>query len=280
MLHACTVTGGGGARLLVEHGGNPDGPVLVCLHGFNQCGLCWDALFASALADVCRLVRLDMRGHGRSDKPADLAQYRDSRLWAADVQAIIDALQLDRPVLLGWSYGGYVMCDYVRHHGQEQLGGLVFVGAPTEMNTDVARALLSPAFLALGRGLLATDAAASMAALEQLVGMLTREPLPAPAYYTVLGYNAAVPPHVRRGLFTRTLSNADLLAQLHVPVLALHGADDRVVLPSASDFIVQHVPHARKITYPRCGHAPFWEATAQFAQDVAAFVQQCASGRG
>ena len=54
---------------------------------------------------------MDLRGHGLSDKPRDA--YGDSRLWADDVASIIDALNLDRPVLSGWSYGPLVTMDVV-----------------------------------------------------------------------------------------------------------------------------------------------------------------------
>lgn len=275
MLQQQFVTGGDGVQLFVEQTGDPARPALLCLHGFNQCGLCWDALFTGALAETFHLVRVDLRGHGRSDKPEDLTQYRDGRAWAEDVQAIITALRLDRPVLLGWSYGGYVICDYLRQYGEQQLRGLAFVAATTEMNTDAARALLGPEFVALLRGLLATDAAASMAALTQLVALTTRAPLPPHEFYTALGYNAFVPPYVRRGLFTRTLFGADVLPTLRVPVLVVHGEDDRIVLPASSVLIARQVPHAEQIVYPECGHMPFAELPERFAADLAAFMRRC-----
>jgi non-heme chloroperoxidase len=57
----------------------------------------------SDLADDYRLVAMDIRGHGFSDKPRD--GYTDSRLWADDVNAVIQALSLDGSILCGWSYG-------------------------------------------------------------------------------------------------------------------------------------------------------------------------------
>ena len=48
----------------------------------------------------------DLRGHGMSEAPLEPEHYADGRLWADDVAAIIQQLVLDRPVLVGWSYGG------------------------------------------------------------------------------------------------------------------------------------------------------------------------------
>src|SRR4029078_7184045 len=87
------VTGGGGARLHVVETGNPGGRPLVFLHGFSQSLLASHAQMCSTLADDYRLVALDLRGHGRSDKPA--AVYAETALWAEDVAAVLRALMLE-----------------------------------------------------------------------------------------------------------------------------------------------------------------------------------------
>src|SRR5262245_58773847 len=97
------VTGGGGVQLQVVETGNRHGRPIVFLHGASQCWLQWRKQLESSLADDHRLIALDMRGHGSSAKPRDA--YSDSRLWAEDVNAVIHALDLDHPVLSGWSYG-------------------------------------------------------------------------------------------------------------------------------------------------------------------------------
>jgi pimeloyl-ACP methyl ester carboxylesterase len=67
----------------------------------------------SSLAGDYRLIAVDMRGHGLSEKPTN--GYNDSKLWADDVNAVIQGLNLDHPVLSGWSYGPLVFLDYIRH---------------------------------------------------------------------------------------------------------------------------------------------------------------------
>ena len=61
----------------------------------------------SRFADTFRLIALDLRGHGLSNKPHE--GYNDSRLWADDVHATIHELNLDHPILCGWSYGALVV---------------------------------------------------------------------------------------------------------------------------------------------------------------------------
>jgi non-heme chloroperoxidase len=92
------------------------------------------------------MVHLDLRGHGLSDKLADPAAFQDGKIWAEDIPAVISALRLNKPILAGWSYGGFIICDYIRHCGQENLGGLIFVAAATEMGRDETNTLLGVEF--------------------------------------------------------------------------------------------------------------------------------------
>src|SRR5215471_3585861 len=120
------IAGGGGAELNVVECGNPQGRAILFLHGVSQCWLQWSRQLDSRLEADYRLVAMDMRGHGLSDKPAE--GYSEAKLWADDIHAVIQVLKLDRPVLSGWSYGALVFLDYVRHYGEERIGGLHFVG--------------------------------------------------------------------------------------------------------------------------------------------------------
>jgi non-heme chloroperoxidase len=116
------ITGGGGIQLHVVETGNPKGNPILVIHGLSQCWLTWSRQLNSELAEDCRLVAMDMRGHGLSDKPRE--GYADSALWANDVNAVIRGLGLDHPLLCGWSYGPLVILDYVRHYGEDGISGL------------------------------------------------------------------------------------------------------------------------------------------------------------
>ena len=76
----------------------------------------------SDLAKEFHIVTYDLRGHGNSDKPLDPARYKDSKAWGDEVQAVMDAAGLKHPVLVGWSYAGRVISDYVATHGRGQTG--------------------------------------------------------------------------------------------------------------------------------------------------------------
>jgi len=125
------ITGGGGIQLHVVETGNASGQSIVFIHGLSQCWLAWSRQVNSELADTFRLVAMDMRGHGLSEKPRE--SYADSRLWADDVRAVIKTLNLDHPLLCGWSYGPLVILDYLRHYGEDDIRGVNFVGGVTKL---------------------------------------------------------------------------------------------------------------------------------------------------
>lgn len=266
------VTGGGGVQLHVVETGNPHGRPIVFIHGFSQCWLSWSRQFCSDLADDFRLVAMDMRGHGLSEKPHN--GYADAKLWADDLNAVIQSLELTAPVLCGWSYGPLVILDYLRHYGEAQIGGINFVAGITKLGSDDAIAALSPQFLDLVPGLLATDAAETVQSLECLLHMcFAHEPSPT-ELFLMLGYNVAVPPYVRQELFSRSFDNDDLLPTIRKPVLITHGERDAIVRPAIVEQHQAAMPHARADLLPNAGHSPFWDDAPAFNQHLRAFCQR------
>ncbi len=90
-----TITGGGVQLHLVETG-NPSGRPIVFIHGLSQCWLTWSRqLNSDQPLPTCRD---GPEGHGVSEKPHD--GYADARIWADDVNAVLEALKIDRQWLL------------------------------------------------------------------------------------------------------------------------------------------------------------------------------------
>jgi len=263
------VAGGGGVPIYVVETGDEGAPPILFIHGFSQCSLIWSRQLSSNLATRRRLVAIDLRGHGRSGKPRDA--YGDSKCWADDIHAVIETLGLDRPILCGWSYGPLVMLDYIRHYGEDRIGGLHFVDGVTKLGSEAATAVLGPEFLALVPGCLSDDAEVSVRSLEALARLFFVAELSPPDAYLMLGCAVMTPPHVRRALFSRPLDNDDVLSKLRKPVLITHGANDRIVLPTAIDQHKARLPHAEIHLVQNTAHAPFWDAADEFNRRLEAF---------
>jgi len=120
-----SATTNAGIRIHYEVEG--EGPPVVLQHGFSQSLADWRAAgYVEALKDHCRLILIDARGHGQSDKPHDRAAYT-ARHHAADIVAVLDALGLQRADYWGYSMGGWIGFG-LAHHAPERLRGLVLGG--------------------------------------------------------------------------------------------------------------------------------------------------------
>ena len=267
-----TITGGRDVQLHVVETGDPSGRPIAFIHGFSQCWLTWSRQLNSDLADRYRLVAMDLRGHGLSEKPRD--GYADSRQWADDVDAVIQALKLDRPVLCGWSYGPLVILDYIRHYGEEAIGGMTFVGGITKLGSEEANSVITPEFSSLVPGFFSADVEESVGSLRSLVrNCLTQKPS-AEDLFLMLGYNVSVPPYVRQALLSRSVDNDDLLPTIRKPVMIVHGAQDANVKPTIVDQHKVLLAHAHVQVMPNVGHTPFWDEAAAFNEHLRAFCER------
>lgn len=267
-----TVIGGGGLRLHVREWGSEQAPCLFFIHGWSQNHLCWAKQFNSQLADKFRIVALDLRGHGMSDSPPEVAHYNQSKLWADDVRAVIDALKLHRPILNGWSYGGLVIGDYLRIHGTNDIGGINFVGATPALNESALGSLIGPGFYENFEGATNPDLSVSIPAIIKFLRDCFEIQPAQDDFETMLSFNALVNPIIRANLAARDIDNRDVLQKIDVPALVTHGRKDKVVLPASGEFFVNHCATARASWYDGVGHAPFFEMPERFNEELAKFA--------
>jgi len=268
------VIGGGGTQLHVVETGNPAGRPILFIHGFSQCRLAFTRQLESDLASDYRLLAMDMRGHGLSDKPRE--GYSDSKLWADDVNAVIQSLALDHPVLSGWSYGPLVILDYIRYYGEDAVAGIQLVGGITNLGDAETGSFLAPEFLGLIPGFFSTDASESVASLEALLRLCMTTTLTDEDLYLMLGYNVSVPAYVRKALFVRSIDNDDLLPKIGKPVLITHGTADAIVKSTITARHQSRIAHALVELIPNVGHAPFWDDAPAFNRGLKAFCQKSA----
>ena len=260
------VRGGGGLRLHVREWGDPQGPPIVFVHGWSQSQLCWSRQTAGPLAKDCRIVTFDLRGHGMSETPLEAGHYVDAQLWADDLNAVIEGLEVDRPVLVAWSYGGFVVTDYLRAYGEDAIAAVDLVGGAV---------MLTPGFDHIGPGLLdnagdacGSDLPAGIAAMKRFLRACTAKPLSAEEWNSALCWNMVVPAQVRQALFAREIDADDVLSRLSVPVLVTHGRADAIVLPSMAEHVLGVCGTARASWYDDVGHMPFVEAPDRFDREL------------
>jgi non-heme chloroperoxidase len=267
-----TVKGAAGVNLHVREYGNPTGIPILLIHGWSQSHLCWSKQYESTLKDDARIVALDLRGHGMSDAPTEVDQYTDGDKWADDIAAVIDELALDRPILVGWSYGGYIISDYVRRKGQAKIAGINFVAAAVVLSPKAFGTLLGPGFLDNAPGACQGDLPTNIAAIRRFLRACTVKPISQDDFEEFLAFNMLVKPSVRAAMTQRDLDFASLLEGITLPVLVTHGRSDIVVLPAMADYILNHCKTAEPSWYDGVGHAPFLEEPLRFNTELKDFA--------
>jgi len=260
-----------GLTISAQEWGNPAGPEILLIHGFSQSHLSWMRQVNSDLAKEFRIVTYDLRGHGNSDKPLDPASYKNSKAWGDEVQAVIDAAGLKRPVLVGWSYAGRVISDYLLTHGAGQIAGINFVDASIKADPAFAGDNLKNLPLMASEDLV-TNITATRSFLH---GCFSKQPS-ADDYETMLAFNMMVLPKVRAGLAGRPLDATEMMSKLKLPVLVTHGSEDRNAKLATAQYTASVIPGAKLSVYEGIGHSPFYEDAPRFNTELAAFVRAAA----
>lgn len=138
----------GGIRIAYEDQG--DGAPIILVHGFaasfetNWVAPGWVDRF---VAEGRRVVGLDCRGHGASEKPYEPSAYA-GEVMAQDVIDLVDHLKIERADLMGYSMGGVIATQLLARHGSRFdaaiLGGIGASPRPGQDRSEIAAALESP----------------------------------------------------------------------------------------------------------------------------------------
>jgi pimeloyl-ACP methyl ester carboxylesterase len=114
-------------RLRVTDSGGTGVPIIM-LHGSGASRLVFDPQFTSPLLSRFRLIAPDLPGHGESDDAGDAAHYALPG-FAAAMEEMLVALDVEQAVLFGWSLGGHIGIEMVGR-GNAHILGLMVCGAP------------------------------------------------------------------------------------------------------------------------------------------------------
>ncbi len=252
--------------------GNPAGPAIFFIHGYMQAGMSWARQVSDPqmLRDF-RMVTYDMRGHGMSDKPVGDQYYKTGKAWGDEVAAVIRATGIHRPVLVGWSYGGRLMGDYLVHHGHAGIAGLSYVAALSS-TADPSRFGPGGRFSGPAGSGSADPATAIRNTIEFLRVCFEVQPSAAD-FETILAFNMMVPRHTRLSLLGRQGVYDEQLRALDIPVLVTQGVKDQLVMPSMAQHTAAMARQSRLSMYDNIGHSPFWEDAARFNRELTEFVK-------
>ncbi len=264
-----SITATDGVRICFEETGS--GPPLVLLPGINLDHTSWGASVARLQAEF-RVIAIDLRGHGASDKPAGGYSYE---VLAADVAAVLEGLDIQGEVIVGWSFGGAVALRHALDAATPP-SGLALVGAA------VPRMVSGPDW---PRGLAPEDAGAAIdrelsvewpSARRAVFERMFAEPANDETLDWLWSASIKTPPWVAAAC-RRTLYGADFrdeLGRLEVPTLIVHGDADPIIPLASAEAAHERIPASRLVALEGCGHAPALERPQAFDELLAKFARE------
>lgn len=265
----------GGIRAHYRDQGNPDGPVLVLVHGFAASLHTWEP-WVQRLGKDYRIVTLDLPGFGLTRAP-DGYQLTPTA-FDDTVEGVASHLKLGRFTLAGNSMGGGVAWQYALKH-PDRLEGLVLVDAagfpePSQEGSPIAfKILRNP----VGRFLL-KDLDTSGVTAQGLRSAFEPNPeLATEAMVARYVELARAPGHkdIILGMMSdpagRRLADPAQLATIKAPTLILHGDTDKLISAEAGRKFAAAIPGSQLIIYKNVGHVPMEHIPDQSAADLDAW---------
>jgi pimeloyl-ACP methyl ester carboxylesterase len=270
-----TIEGAGGLPLNVAVGGNPDGPPIIFIHGMALSYLAFEQQFHSDLAKDFKLIAFDLRGHGNSGKPWRKEEAADPNVYADDVAAVIAATTQRKPVLVGWSYGGFVAADYVRKYGPEGLAGLNLVASIAGLVPQPPPVgNISPDELKRRAAMQGSGSIKDNLVIINETGKMFEFPGMSEELRDVIRTSAImVPAYFRRASFGRNLDHQDVVPKMTLRLLVTMGSNDIAATPEPFEQLKRALPKAKYSVYDGVGHLPFAQAPERFNRELAEFVR-------
>lgn len=254
-----TVTTADGTNLAYAQGGT--GRDMVLVHGITESRAMWDPVIPFFVTKW-HVTAVDVRGHGESDRRAPY----DPLTLAGDLAAVVSALGLEEPLVVGHSMGGVIVSAYAG--AGHPARGVVNVDQPLALGSF--KAALEPL-----QPMLQGDEASFREAIATVFAVLDGA-LPA-AERARLDAQASPEQDVVLGMWSQLFDHtadelnslaADLLTGIRVPYFAIHGSDPGV---EYVQWLLGIVANARVEVWPETGHYPHLVDPERFADRLDQF---------
>lgn len=261
-----------GNRLWYEDHG--EGELIVLLHGWCMSSAVWQVQI-ELLKTSFRVVAPDLRGHGRSR--GDFAGFGFT-VFAADLAALFQHLDIKDALLAGWSLGGQVALQALPLL-EGRLSGLALISstpcftANSSFAHGLSRCEVDGMALKVRRSIVrAMDGFRGLMFAE---GELDDQRMSEEV--TRILSEVAVPDVNTALECLQALADADmrpLLASVHLSALIVSGDQDRICLPAAAEYLHSQISDSQRVQFFGCGHAPFLTRPERFASVLTNFFRR------
>ncbi|MER1995408.1 MAG: alpha/beta hydrolase [Arthrobacter sp.] len=259
-----------------DHG---KGQPVVLIHGYPLDGASWEKQTAALLKAGYRVITYDRRGFGRSDKPSDGYDYNT---FAADLNAVLNALDLHSVVLVGFSMGTGEVARYLSTYGSDRVDKAVFLGSlepyllqaddnPDGVPQEVFDGLLEAA--TADRYAFFTEFFKNFYNSEEFLGTprLSQEVVNA-------GWNLASSASPIASLAAQPTWLTDFredIPKIEVPSLIVHGTADNILpIDATGRRFAKALPSARYVEIEGAPHGLLWTHAEEVNDALLSFLAQ------
>ncbi|BBD07518.1 alpha/beta fold hydrolase [Desulfovibrio ferrophilus] len=234
------------------------GEPLLLITGYGATMDVWDHTLVERLAQSFQVIAFDNRGMGYSSTSETPFSYE---LFTSDALGLLDALNISRAHILGWSMGSCITQELALTAPDRTRNLILYASAPE--STEIVKVL---------------DRLGNLAP-EELAGMMFPKPW-FDGHPDIFGHLPA-PPTVpdpaiiarQRMAIEQWAGATARLKTMNNDVLLLVGEDDFITPPAHSQNMTELIPKARLVTFPHGGHWLMYQAPEEMAQAITSFIR-------
>jgi non-heme chloroperoxidase len=253
-----------GLRVHYAEQGDREGEAIVFLHAYVDSWFSYSRVLP-LLSPSYHAFAPDQRGHGDSDKPQCCYTADD---YAADVDAFMEAVGIEKATLVGDSSGGLI-AQRVALDYPHRVSRLVLIGAPTTLVNNETVVELGEVILAL------EDPISPEFVREFVVGMI-HHPVPEEFLERAVSESLKVPARVWHEYYDGVMLTVDdtaRLGEIVAPTLILWGERDSLLPREEQEWRAAAIPDATLRVYPETGHLAHWVRPEWVVRDLEAFIR-------
>jgi pimeloyl-ACP methyl ester carboxylesterase len=263
-----------GVQLYVQDYG--EGQPVILIHGWPLNSSMWEYQVESLVKSGCRVIAYDRRGFGKSSQPWDGYDYDT---LTDDLKAIIDHLKLEHITLVGFSMGGGEVIRYFSRHGGAKVSRAVLIASVTPFQLKTAD---NPT----GTPKEVMDKMADQMRNDRMSFLddfgktffsasLLNHPVSAPFlnHYSMQGAIASPRATLECASAFSTTDFRDEMETVNVPVLIIHGDNDKIVPIEGSAYnSAKMIPENEFVIYEGAPHGLFYTDRKRLNEDLIKFI--------
>jgi non-heme chloroperoxidase len=251
-----------------------EGPPIVLLHGWSSSLRWWDRNI-EALAAGHRVLALDFRGHGSSEKTASGHTMHG---YAKDVHDFVAGMAAEGALLVGWSMGSIVLWHYVLQFGLGQARGMAFVGqSASDLTTrDYPLGIMDQSDFHQWMLDLQED---RRAMTERNMKLMVKDEPSAEEVRWMTDDYLRCPAHIATvAFYHQTMDSAfPAFKKIDFPTQVHFGTDPKMYNIEQGHYLAEHIPGTELIIFEESGHVPMREEPERFNRELADFARRVMS---